>query len=179
MILVPSAQPRRRRHRRQLVQELARHRVGRNIAAVTLPLLHGPRQQSRLVCVHAGRDADGHRLAVQRVASADRERHPPAGIERHANLHPAVHGSDRAEHRSDPRGRRGADGQVDDVAHHDAGTSRASRTTRRTMRGLPLAHTSIITARSASSLRRRARALASPITVSFDSLRRATTSIRR
>ena len=100
------AQSRRRRHRRRLVSQHARHAGGGHRPAGALSSLHGARQQSRLVRVHAGRDADDGRLALQRLASADRQRHPPAGLGRGAALHSAVHGSDRAEHRSDShRGR--------------------------------------------------------------------------
>ncbi|MEZ4455752.1 MAG: M14 family zinc carboxypeptidase [Gemmatimonadales bacterium] len=42
------------------------------------------------------------RFALRPVVSADRQRHPSAGRECRPDLHPAVHGSGRAQHRSDP-----------------------------------------------------------------------------
>ena len=61
------------------------------------------------------RRVDG-RLAVHAVASADRQRHPPAGLERGPHLHSAVHGSrsSRTSTRSSPPATNGA-GQVDDA----------------------------------------------------------------
>jgi hypothetical protein len=70
-------------------------------AAGALPLLHGARQQPRLVRLHAARDALHGGLALHAVGPADRERRAPAGAQRGAHLHPAVHGSARAEHRPD------------------------------------------------------------------------------
>ena len=121
------AQPRRRGHRGRLVPQRRSARVAEGSgAAVALPPLHGPRQQPRLVRLHAGRDADGDRLAVQRrgtrrssTTSTSRE---PNGV---AHLHPAVHGSGRAEHRSRSSiAGVDADGQVDDLAHDAAGLHR-------------------------------------------------------
>ena len=70
-------------------------------SAGAVPQVRRPRRQPRLVRVHAGRDALHGRLALHAVGSADRQRHPPAGIGRGPHLHSAVHGSGRAEHRSD------------------------------------------------------------------------------
>ena len=88
-----------------------------------------------------------------------------------AHLHPAVHGSHRAEHRSDPDGRRGADGQVDDVAHapREGFTGVANNTSYDAWtpaRAYQHYHGAIrILTETASA------SLASPITVAFDSLR--------
>ena len=73
------AEPRRRRHRRRSLPRHARLGGRGQRSAGPLPLLRGPRQQPRLVRVHAARDAVHGGLAVHAVGSADQQRHSPAG----------------------------------------------------------------------------------------------------
>ena len=93
----PVAQPRRRGHRQALVRPHARHALRGHEPARALSQVRRPRQQPRLVRLHAGRDAAHRRQDSQRLAPADRPRHPPAGRERLAPLPPALHAAGRAE----------------------------------------------------------------------------------
>ncbi len=96
------AQSRRPRHRRELAAEDGEHAVRRGAGAGALPPLRRPRQQPRLVHVHAGGDAQHDRRRLQEVAPAGALRRAPDGQHRRAAVRAAVSGSVRAEHRSDP-----------------------------------------------------------------------------
>ena len=90
-------------------------------AAGALSLLHGARQQPRLVRLHAEGDALHDRLALHAVGSADRQRRAPAGRQRGAHLHSAVHGPGRAQHRPGAHGEHQRARHGDGVAHDRRG----------------------------------------------------------
>ena len=116
----------------RLVPPAARHALRGHGAARALPPLRRPRQQPRLVHVHAGGDPAHGRPPLPALAPADRARRAPDGLARRAALRAPLHRPLGAERR--PRARRGRERAR--LATWRRGSSTAGRTRHRDRRAL-------------------------------------------